>query len=513
LAPGNEAEKPSDRNLIGLSSNSSRLWFVGRGNRFRGLSDYLGGEQTGKQSTLQAFRARLDQDGMGSDEESVELPKSPWMSAKPLESLAEIEVVVSDQRASLGNLGSGILAAFQPAVLPELQWKEPSGIRFAGAEKFAGVPFFAAGNEKKAQVAGRHVIVPGQSDPSRGIHPSIEKALEVAKSGDVVLIRHSGTLKVDPVKIRKVGFEITIRPDTGSKPVLVFDPGPGANAFLDLDRCLLVLEDLTILVDQGMAPRPVSLVALENQANCQLRDCSITLLGGEEGKCPVLASLAGIGSGARPSEMFQAVQPGRLGLRGTTVRGFGSLLRVNAVRPIEVDVTESNLYLGRELARVETPPSSSPMRSPILSMDVSKSNLVLGASAVIVEGGVERPVPDWLVRTNQSKWICWGGAGNCLVRVEGALIRKERLKDWWRGTENQFSNWAGGLEGSDADFEPRVLMSGEQWQETIGQEIGEWCQLDLQKSPVKNEWATVTPSRIFNGEAMAPGEKSADKPE
>jgi len=93
------------------------------------------------------------------------------------------------------------------------------------------------------------------------------------------------------------------------------------------------------------------------------------------------------------------------------------------------------------------------------------------------------------------------------------LIRKERLKDWWRGTENQFSNWAGGLEGSDADFEPRVLMSGEQWQETIGQEIGEWCQLDLQKSPVKNEWATVTPSRIFSAEAMTPGEKSADKPE
>ncbi|MFM8930572.1 MAG: hypothetical protein ACKOS8_01685, partial [Gemmataceae bacterium] len=208
---------------------------------------------------------------------------------------------------------------------------------------------------------------------------------------------------------------------------------------------------------------------------------------------------------------FQAVQPGRLGLRGTTLRGFGGLLRVNPVRPIEVDVTESSLFLGRELARLEMPSSSLAMRSPILSMDVSRSNVVLGASAVIVEGGGERPVPDWLVRTTQSKWISWSGPGNCLVRLEGALIRKERLKDWWRGAENQFSNWAGGLEGSDAEFEPRILMSGEQWQETLGQEMGEWRELDMQKPPMKNEWATVTPSRIFGEDPAPSGEKVPEK--
>ena len=273
-----------------------------------------------------------------------------------------------------------------------------------------------------------------------------------------------------------------------------------------------MLEDLSILVDQGMASKPVSLVSLENQTNCQLRDCSVTLLGGEDGKFPVLATMASPGPAGKPSEMFQAVQPGRLGLRGTTVRGFAGLLRVNPGRPIEVDVSESNLFLGKELAHLELPSASPAMRSPVLSMDFSKCNMVLGSSAVVVEGGGEKPVPDWLVRTTQSKWISWNGTGNCLVRVDGALIRKERLKDWWRGAENQFSNWAGGLEGNDADSEPKVLMSAEQWQETLGQEMGEWIQMDLQKAPIKNEWATVTPDRVFGNEA-ASNQKDPVKPE
>ena len=507
----NNGGKTGERVLISLPVPAARLWFVGRSNRFHGITKYLDTGTEPKINSLEAFKVRLASDGLGSDEESLELAKSVWASPKPLGFLDEVEVVVSDRRASPGNLGAGILGAFQPAPLPELQWKEPSGNRFAGAEKFAGVMFYPLGKEVKASQVGRHLVVPGQTDMARNIYPNLEKAVEFAKSGDVIAIRHSGTLKVDPIKIQKVGFEVTIRPDGDNKPVLVFEGSRGNPVWIVLDRSLVTLEDLTILVDQGAQDKPLSLVALSGQASCQLRDCSVALLGGQDSNYPFLGTVYGASPVVKPSEMFQAAQPSRLGIERCLVRGFGGLVRMNSAKPMELDITESNIFLAKNMARLDASAlSSSQSQSTVLSVGVSKSVMVLGECAVLVDCPLEHQSPDWLLRTQQTKWISWSDSKNCLVRMEGVLIRKEKIKDWWRGSDSQYRNWNGGLEVLDTDLQSKMLLSIDQWHEYLGESAGDWATMELPASPKREEWATLTSTKIFGADGSTTGASNSN---
>jgi hypothetical protein len=89
--------------------------------------------------------------------------------------------------------------------------------------------------------------------------------------------------------------------------------------------------------------------------------------------------------------------------------------------------------------------------------------------------------------------------------MEGVLIRKEKIKDWWRGSDSQFRNWNGGLEVLDTDLQSKMLLSIDQWQEYLGESAGDWATIELPASPKREEWATLTSTKIFGADGSTTG--------
>ena len=484
--------KGGERIFLDFPLNSSKIRYTGRGNRYQGFTKFIdtgGGEQS---NGIVEFQERLKTGGWGTDDESLDLSRMPWRGVSSIDFLRDIEIVISDKRASLGNLGANIVSAFQPYDFPELHWKEPFGEKFAGAESFGGAAFFQSVTDKKAVQTGRLIVIPGQNEPGKNIYSSIEKALEISKSGDVVLIRHSGSLPIGPLRIDKPGFEVTFKPDSGYWPLLEFEGTADQPALFCVERSLIILDGLEISIKQGRHGKRCSLVSLANHGSCHACDCLFTLVGHSVASAPVIG-LVIPGSISRKVEgLFVALQPIRLSLERCFVKGIGSLIVNLEGKPLEVDVADSTISLAGDLVSLASSVDHATVQGAGISFGITRSRILIGGSGVVVRGAEERALPGWCMRSQNTQWISWNNDPCALIRIEGGLVRREKIKEWWGGGASQYFNWTRGLDVVDPDFAPRSLVSAEQWQEHLGEAGGEWAFVELPKVPNSDAWSCLT---------------------
>lgn len=167
-----------------------------------------------------------------------------------------------------------------------------------------------------AEEQARKVWFPGAPDSAvrPGVYKDLSALLKAAKPDDVILIRHTGELKVDNAEIRTAlkpsegELRLTFRPDDGSRPVLV------SEADDDRDQTLFKLKSGEVTFENlHFVLRPnrpkdgqlVAAVAVIGGKACRFVGCTFTLAEEDDSKVavvhlPDIDKVMAMDAGARP---------------------------------------------------------------------------------------------------------------------------------------------------------------------------------------------------------------------
>ena len=420
IAAGTDMSNKS--NLIFCSGLDSSVRFLGRSNRYFQIGPFFtanGGKSSDEK--LSDFQKHLNRERLGEDR-SIELPQSPWKKESPVEEIAEVDIALEPEKESSANLGLRVLAAFSPAERKDFQlrWVESGTEKFAGAEKFAGLPFYQIA-EKRVAMPVKRIVLAGQQDDSQFVHPSIDHALSHAKSGDIILIRHDGLIDLTPIQIDRPGFFVTIRPDAGSQPQLRWKARAGDHAWLKLDGAMVRIEGVPVILECPENADIASLAALSRQGQLILKDCLLTL-SGPTGKS-IVAGMREPDSMQNPEDSFRAAQPSRMVLDGCLARGTGKITKLDIHRTLEVEIRQSSVALAGGLVALTA--SSMDQGATNLPVRIHQS-LILSSGTPVTELQQQGVA----IRSTESVWINLGNPDTTLVEVTGNAPRgKDRIRE------------------------------------------------------------------------------------
>lgn len=444
IAAGSEASGKS--NLIFCSGKDSSIRFMGRSNRYFQIGPFLAASGDNQSDEKYSdFQKHLARERLGEDK-SIELPQSPWKNASPIAELADAEIALEPEKESSANFGLRVMAAFSPEEHKDFQlrWLENANEKFAGAEKYSGLPFFQSA-EKRVATPVKRVVLAGRQDDAQFVHPSIDHALSHAKSGDIILVRHEGLIDLTPIQIDRPGFLVTIRPDSGSQPHLHWRARTGDPAWLKLDGSMVRIENMPITMECPEGTGTASLATLSRQGQLILKDCLLTL-SGRSGKSTV-AGMREPDSMQKPEDSFRAAQPSRMVLDGCLVRGTGKIAQLDLPRTLEVDIRQSAVALSSGLVALATG-----------SIDQGATNLPVRIhQALILSSGT--PVTGLqhqgvAVRSTESVWINFGQPDTTLMEMTGNAPRgKDRMRELLDTSRSVYL-------GFSAPFSARDPLSG-----------------------------------------------------
>jgi hypothetical protein len=290
------------------------------------------------------------------------------------------------------------------------------------------------------------VVDPKQTtDAARGLYRSLAAALEDAKSGDVIAIRHSGELTISPVKLVKNGVSLTIRADEGSHPVLVLDQdAPEAQAALfRVHTGQLTLERLEFrLLPTRAGFKSQAVALLYGEGSVQLTRCAVTL-DGRQAAAPLAAVLL-----ADADEAM--MQPGgagvpRVGFDTCFVRGDGDLVSARSNRLFELEVKDSLVALTGSLLNVDAAAKDAPAApaGKEIPVRLTQTTAFLGGhlarlraanlSSLVPVHCV--PIRSLLVSAGDKKALVHVEAGpKDLTTASGRLL--------WNGESNNYANFS-----------------------------------------------------------------------
>ncbi len=339
--------------------------------------------------------------------------------------------------------------AFTPNVrLAELRIKsDPKqaivGSKFIGPEKLLILPLPSLESETRDQTV--KIWDPSLSDTADnlppGVFPTLTKALAAVRSGDTLLIRHSGRLEVEPCEFTRADTKLTIKPDAGYKPVLVpavvaLKP---ASALFKLYGGKLVLDGLHFRLPADRAP---AIVVLPGGGQLELKNAVITLEDGEELAAIRLVDPRGemmMGGGGAP------LVP-KVTIENVFLRGKGQLLSVKGSRPFEMDVRNVLAAVDDTLIEIE-PSMADPSSLGSGVIRLSRVTAYLGGSLLYFRASDKKSEmgPSGLARTEitatQCVFVPAGATPEALVRVE-RIDTREHAEKWltYRGKNNVYGH-------------------------------------------------------------------------
>jgi serine/threonine protein kinase len=233
--------------------------------------------------------------------------------------------------------------------------------------------------------APRTKIVDADKGGELGVYSTLAAAINEAKDGDAILIRHgkSREVVVKPCTLPN-GITITIRPENdGFKPILVLDDNR-----LDRDLAMftvqvgaLHLHDLELRLDPAKTGFVAqSVVHLGESATCSFKSCVCTLRGTKIVQLNVVA-FTDLDLG-----MMMKTEPGaatipRAEFRDCFVRGKGDLISVRGCRPLQVEVEDSLIVLAGQLLDTEASNKPMPTDKAMMSWKMTRSSFFTLESA------------------------------------------------------------------------------------------------------------------------------------
>lgn len=483
--------------------------YVGRDNRYFDLDGYWLVADDWNRAGWIDFRRRLAE-GTNKDDASRVLLSNPW-TGEP-----------ADQ---LKRLDQGQLSAF--ALHPRqmvLRRLGRSGSELVGSATALGeglVPMALPTLDEKTEAPLRRQLVVEEredDDSLNGVYRGLDLAVRGARPGDVVLIRHTGELKIDPVQLtKKEQGDLTIRPARRFQPVLTLAETSEADvALFRVHDGLLRLEGLEFRLPGRSPSRVQTVVSLAGNGECVLRECIATLQRSGE-KVLALATLGEPGKVMKLDmpTLRSTSQGPRLALEGCLVRGEGDLLWSRVNRPFVLDVKDSLAMLSGSLVHLEPAGDERPGQpGPRVKIGVDQTTAYLGGPLLLLNAAREpRGLLPLTLRAAGSLLIP-ASPGQALVQLdcddseERAALRD---KFTWLGSGNAYGGYSG-LTNLDSSDGMGSSMGMEKWKLLSGEESSTFGVKLLDTPSPTTRFAQMGPTQLRLPASLRAGANPARLP-
>jgi hypothetical protein len=298
----------------------------------------------------------------------------------------------------------------------------------------------------------------GREDEMKaGEYPNLVKLLQDVRSGDTILIRHTGEIPLEPVEVkppkprgtadRGTDFHLTFRSEAGSRPVLV--PLPSNKIDVSLFRLTegqVTFEDLHFRLTPGRDQSTLAAVTLVAGRNCTFANCTFTL---DEGEDQVTAAVAVADPGTvmkMDGPMARAAPEVRF--TRCLVRGKGRGVSVPVSRAFDLKMDQCVTGLNGPVVYAKAGGRDPGAATPA-AVRLTRVTALLGGPLVELHGGrVGEMRASGLVPTTVTASGCLfaavPGAGRPIVEVVGADLDPtdpNRVLRWERGDPNRFANF------------------------------------------------------------------------
>jgi hypothetical protein len=359
------------------------------------------------------------------------LTARPWQADRPLEELDRAPAAAFCLRLDLPALrvAGGDVPGRQALV----------GVAsLVGRGALYGLPLSPLPTADEAPMAARRtwVVDPGGGGPGETVYSTLAAAAADAGPGDVILVRHTGELAVEPVALKRADAQLTVRPASGCRPVLTLGATTDRTAALfRVAHGSLVLEDLQFRLrpDRPQDFVRQAVVELAGQGQCQFRNCVVTLQ--EQGKVELSAvalsdTEPAAGGDRKPQVSF----------RNCLVRGKGDLVDVLAGRRFTLSADGLLAALDGSLVSVEGP--RSPGGPPAAQVSLKHVTAYLTEHLLAVRGGDERKTgPLVAVHLDCQQNLFVAAAARPLVRLEGVDEAQLKSVFGWDGKDTLYGNY------------------------------------------------------------------------
>jgi hypothetical protein len=332
--------------------------------------------------------------------------------------------------------------------------------------------------EAKSQMAAERIVDPAVRQSGNGVYPTVRQAIDDAKPGDVVLIRYSGLVKVDPIRLSKANINLTIKPYPDWHPVLTLAPTAESTASLfRLHHGTLKLEQLEFFLhpvhEQCTAQAVVDLVG---SGQCFLKDCVVTLQDPRKAHL-ALASLSAPALAAIDSPWHPAMPS--VQLERCFVRGEGDLTAIRGNHSLDLQVEDSVVALAGSFLNVDGIRREPAPAAPV-QVKMTRVTTYLTEHLVHLTGPDPHAlVPVWMRPVQDCLFASAGG--KALVRLDGLDSGEAQRKGYfiWEGKQNIYSRFAPMVDQKTKTEDASTSSLGtERWKGFTGE-------TDSQFTPVK----------------------------
>jgi len=472
--PGEAAAEPAakeDAAVLIRQAGRAAVVYRGSDNRYHNLNGYwLGGEH--EETTFTAFRDALpktqvgDTSGKEDPASHALLTASPWKEDQPLAAFPAALPpdkpgyavrFVDATRKPPDDEDDQLAPVFQvKADQADLRAADAPDKSLIGVEHLGTIQYTSKlpplAEKKPDPTARRTLIVdPTVAVPRDDVYPSLEQAILAARRpGDLILIRHTGELSVEPMALKQAAIDVTIRPDADQRPVLTLAKSEEVDdaAMFRLNDGKLRLEGLEFRLRPAQRARSQAVATLVGDGQCAFKDCAITLdPGGQD--VPLAAVTFPDNEGVM---MMKGGPPGaasaspRLTFENCFVRGKGDLIWSRVSRPFELKMENTLVALDGHALSVEVGDSAAPgapaMSMPNVNATLSHTTAYLSGYLVRLKAGkdLKAMVP---VRFTADRSLFVASAGQAFIHLDGPDTNEEKLKEKliWTGEQNAFAGY------------------------------------------------------------------------
>jgi serine/threonine protein kinase len=427
--------------------------YRGHGNRYHDLKSFwkrtTAGQIQDTVSDLSLFCQRF-----GSDDESGELSTSPWEHADPTRFLQSDPRLAFRLDTNVTRLRAG---AVHMVGVEHCVWGDSYAETLQPlVESPAATSTVAQKRPLEAVIrAGEKIVDPTIEFPKENVYRTLRQALEDAKPGDGVLIKHNRQLAVDPVRLDRAGLDVTIRPYPSYQPLLTLGAATESDAALfRLFEGHLRLEKLEFLVSPGRSEfKSQTIVAIMGDGRCTFKDCTVTLESREVPLSVVtVADPSSVMKLEPPPPQPQDGRP-RVHIGGCFVRGNGNLVVARPSRAFDFNIEESLIALDGSLVVVDGNSGES-FAKDHADITLREVTTYLTDHLVYVRAGKEslKGLAPTLVQS-ATDCLFASAVGKSLVHLDG-VDTDEQMKQFfsWRDSRhNAYSNF-----GPMLDQQPRA---------------------------------------------------------
>lgn len=306
-------------------------------------------------------------------------------------------------------------------------------------------------------VANRRVVDP--SYPPDGMMPAntyrkLEQACAEAKPGDVILIRANGPVEISPIELSRADAKLTIRPDTGFRPLLVPEDVARDNlALFTVYHGQVAFEDLAFRLRPAAAgePQTQAVVAVKGAGQCAFTRCTATLEEPEN----VRLSLVTVADPEAVMRMGTEKRTPHVRLSGCFVRGKGDLVAVRTSRRFDLEVEGTLAALDGSLVTVDGNPKD-PAAAPAAQVTLRRVTAYLADHLLELAACEPDRKVAGLVGTVVRSDDCLFVAGSGKALIHGAGLDGDaavRQLVTWEGHANLYGNF-----GPMVDVQPAGMQ-------------------------------------------------------